>query len=287
MSVYTTMEDIYNEDGILLLRKGQRVNKALLRKLKKFGSFVSIDSSGVLKQKVSDSFDSSQRVSKVSNSSEGVSDSQIVQAFGARKFIRDEHIVEKPGEILSNIIFESKSKPWWIHINALANHVDWLYTHSVDTAMISLIMAVELGYGDEQLYHIGLGALMHDIGKLLVPKSIIDKPEPLTDTEKLLLRQHCELGMSSLESYNLPRECTDIILQHHERLDGSGYPKGLKEDEICLNARIVMIADAVDAITSGRPYRKATYNLDDAIKIIKKEGKYSHELISFLDKILQ
>lgn len=131
-----------------------------------------------------------------------------------------------------------------------------------------------------------MGAFLHDVGKLLVPKSIIQKPGPLNDTEMVYMRQHCELGMSSIEPYCLQKECTDIVLYHHERLDGSGYPKGIRGDDICRNARIVMIADAVDAITSGRPY-KQSQEMETAIKILSNEKeKYSQELVFLLKKIL-
>lgn len=203
------------------------------------------------------------------------------------KNILNERILERPNKVLNNIIFESKSEPWRLYINALANHIDWLYAHSIDVAMMSLIMAVELGYEDEQLFYLGLGSLLHDIGMLLLPKSITETSEHLNKEEQVILCHHCELGMSSIESYNLPKECTDIILQHHERLDGSGYPKGLKSDEICLNSRIVMIADVIDRITSDRPGKQGVYQLDEAIKIIKKEKKFSPELICLLEKILQ
>ncbi len=201
--------------------------------------------------------------------------------------IRDSRILEKPNEVLINIIFKSKTKPWWIHVNALSNYVDWLYTHSIDVALISLMMAVELGYSDEELFTLGIGTLLHDVGKLLVPKSIIQKPESLTDMEMSLIRQHCELGMSSLEGLNLPKEYTDIVMQHHERLDGSGYPKGLKGNEICRNARIVMIADAIDSITSYRPYRQPQ-TISNAIKKLRdEEERCLQELVSLLEKILE
>ncbi|HEY8499806.1 MAG TPA: HD domain-containing phosphohydrolase [Clostridia bacterium] len=280
MPVYITKEDIITEDGILLLRKDQRVNDTVLSKLQRFHSSIIIDFENYeiyngLKLK---NYNKIQKTSGI----------KIIQSFSARKHIFNERILEKPNKVLSNLIFESKSEPWWIYINALINHVSWLYIHSIDVAMMSLIMAVESGYGNSQLFNIGLGALLHDIGMLLLPKSIIERPlESLNETEQLIFCQHCELGKSSLESYNLPNECTDIILQHHERLDGSGYPKGLKGDEICLNSRMVMIADAVDAITSDCPDSESVYQLDEAIEIIKNEDKFSNELICLLEKILQ
>ncbi|MEA4846345.1 MAG: HD domain-containing phosphohydrolase [Clostridiaceae bacterium] len=268
MPEYLSKEDIYDENGILLLCKGQKMTDAVIAKLKRFGSYKSeepVDPDA--KQKVVSS--------------------PVIQTFGARKNIRNDRILEYPNKILSTIIFESKTKPWWIYVNALSNYVDWIYTHSIDVAIISLMIAVELGYNDEELWNMGLGAFLHDIGKLLVPKPIIQKPGRLTDMEMVYMRQHCELGMSSLEPFCLPKKCTDIVLQHHERLDGSGYPKGLRGDEICRNARIVMIADAADAITSGRPYKQPR-KIDAAIKILRNEKeKYSQELITLLEKILE
>lgn len=280
MSVYITKEDIITEDGILLLKKNQRVNDSVLRKLKRFSSSVLIDSENfeIYNGLKLENYNSIQKASAT----------KIIESFGIRKNFLNERILEKPSNVLNNIIFDSKSEPWWMYINTLTNHLSWLYTHSIDVAMMSLIMAVESKYGDSQLFNIGLGALLHDIGMMLLPKSIIERPsESLNETEQLIFRQHCELGMSSLESYNLPNECTDIVLQHHERLDGSGYPKGLKGDEICLNSRMVMIADAVDEITSDCPDRQNVYQLDEAIKIIKNKDKFSNELKCLLEKILQ
>lgn len=152
--------------------------------------------------------------------------------------------------------------------------------------MISLMMAAELGYRDHELLNMGLVTLLHDVGMLLVPKNILLKPVPLTDTEMSYIRQHCQLGMSSLEEFKLSKEYTDIVLQHHERLDGSGYPKGLMSEEICYNAKIVMIADSVASITSFRPYRQPQ-SIDTAIKILRDDKeKYSQELVTLLEKIL-
>lgn len=268
MPEHLSKEDIHDRNGILLLGKGQKMTNKIIRKLKILGSY---------KPEEPINFDAKQNMVS----------SPIVQAFGERKNIRNDRILEYPNMILSTIIFESKTKPWWIYVNALSNNMDWLYTHSLDVAIISLMIVVELSYNDEELWNIGLGAFLHDVGKLLVPKHIIQKPGPLNDMEMVYIRQHCELGMSSIEPFCLPKECTDIILHHHERLDGSGYPKGLKGDEIYRNARIVMIADVVDAITSGRPYKQAQ-KMDEAIKILRSdEEKYSKEFITVLEKILE
>jgi putative nucleotidyltransferase with HDIG domain len=169
----------------------------------------------------------------------------------------------------------------------LANYLGWLYTHSIDVAMMSLIIADKLEYNDKKLFYLGLGSLLHDVGMLLLPKSMIERTEPFNKTEQLLFFQHCELGLSSVKSYGLPKECTDIILQHHERLDGSGYPKGIKENKISQSSKIVMIADTIDVITSERPDGQRAYKMGEAIAMIKTGTEFSNELISLLENTLQ
>lgn len=266
-SEYYTAQDIYDKRGMLLLSKGQKITAEVKNRLERLGK--------VDQEKSSDA-DNIQNVLLAQNDRQSTVLTPVTKEFVERMSIRDSRILEKPNDILINIIFESKTKPWWIYVNALSNYVDWLYTHSIDVAVVSLMMAVELGYSDEELTNLGIGAMLHDVGKLLVPKSIIQKPEKLTDSEMSLVRQHCELGMSSLESFNLPKEYMDIVMQHHERLDGSGYPKGLKGDEISRNSRIVMIADAVDAITSYRPYRQSQ-SMDVAINKLRNEKENIHK----------
>lgn len=277
-SEYYTAQDIYDDRGMLLISKDQKITVEVKNRLKSLGKYDP--------EKPSDA-DNIQDVVLATNDRQGTVPTSVTKGFVEKMNIHDNRILEKPNEVLINIIFGSKTEPWWIYVNALSNYVDWLYTHSIDVAMISLMIAVELGYSDEELTNLGIGTLLHDVGKLLVPKAIIQKPESLTDMEMSLVRQHCELGMSSLKGFNLPKEYIDIVMQHHERLDGSGYPRRLKGDEICRNARIVMIADAVDAITSYRPYRQPQ-TMDNAIKKLRnEEDKYPQELISLLEKILK
>jgi putative nucleotidyltransferase with HDIG domain len=275
-SEYYTAQDIYDNRGMLLLSKGQKVTDDMKNRLEKLG--INLDEPNDDDDKQSMIFTPDDMQSVVLGT--------ITREFREKMNIRDNCILEKPNEVLINIIFESKNEPWWIYVNALSNYLDWLYTHSIDVALISLILAVELGYSDEELHNLGIGTLLHDVGKLLIPKSILQKPGSLSDMEMCLIRQHCELGVSSLEGFNLHKEYMDIVMQHHERLDGSGYPKGLTGGQICRNAKIVMIADSVDAITSYRPYRQLQ-SMDAALRIMRREKeKYPQELVLLLKKIL-
>lgn len=264
MSSNIAEKDIFDHNGVLLLAKGSEIDSHIIEKLK---------------QRVNYNPDSPIK--------SGYKAEDIANSFVMRKKIQNSMLLEQAAKILSSIIWDSKNKPWWRFVYTLENYVDWLYTHSVDVSLISLMMATELGYDEEKLYNIGLGSFLHDIGNILIPKSFLLKPTTLTDTELFYIKQHCELGISVLSEIHLPQECTDIILLHHERLDGSGYPKGLKGSELCENVKIVMVADAFDAITSYRPYRQSQ-TMDAAIKILKTEkGQYPQELVDlFLEKIL-
>lgn len=107
------------------------------------------------------------------------------------------------------------------------------------------------------LRHIARGAFLHDIGKMAVPDSILRKPGPLTPEEWSVIRRHCDVGYQVLKKIPFLAEAAEIVLTHHERFDGTGYPQGLKGDQIPLGSRIFAIADTLDAMISDRPYRAA------------------------------
>ena len=209
----------------------------------------------------------------------------LTESLNKKLNIYQNNMLTYPSELLTKILFDSKMQPWWIYVSALANYIEWLYTHSIDVALISIMIAIKLKFGPDELWKIGIGSFLHDIGKLLIPKSIIEKKSSLNEQEWILIRQHCELGLISLKSCKLPQECLDIVSQHHERLDGSGYPNGLTDKEISYNAKIVMIADVIDAVTSYRPY-KQHQNIDKALKILKNsDSQFSKEIIQILEEL--
>jgi HD-GYP domain-containing protein (c-di-GMP phosphodiesterase class II) len=115
-----------------------------------------------------------------------------------------------------------------------------------------------MGWSDKLLGSLARGAYLHDIGKLGVPDSILLKPGPLTPDERALMQQHVQIGFELVRGIPFLADAAEIILTHHERHDGSGYPRGLKAEEILLGARIFAVADSFDAITSDRPYRRAS-----------------------------
>lgn len=114
-----------------------------------------------------------------------------------------------------------------------------------------------MGWSDKQVGALAKGAYLHDIGKLGVPDSVLLKPGPLNEQEWKLMRQHVQIGFGLVQDIPLLADAAEIVLQHHERFDGRGYPSGLKGEAIALGARIFSVADTLDAITSDRPFRRA------------------------------
>ncbi len=128
--------------------------------------------------------------------------------------------------------------------------------HSLRVSEYSVLIAKELGYSDEECENLRKAALLHDIGKIGIPDRILNKPERLTDEEYAVMKSHVEKGAEILKSFTLVNHVEEGALYHHERYDGKGYMHGLKGEEIPLNARIIGIADAFDAMTANRVYRK-------------------------------
>ena len=130
----------------------------------------------------------------------------------------------------------------------------------------------EEGLEDEVIESVKLAAYVHDIGKVSVPIEYLTKPTKLTTLERDVIREHAEKGYEILKDIPFPLPIAQIVRQHHERLDGSGYPHGLKGDEILLEARILTVADVIESMATNRPYRFAA-GLDKAVsEIINNAG---------------
>jgi cyclic di-GMP phosphodiesterase len=129
--------------------------------------------------------------------------------------------------------------------------------HCQRVTAFTIEIARNMGVDKTLMRHIARGAFLHDIGKMGIPDQILRKPGPLTNEEREIMRRHCEIGYSVLERIPFLKEAADIVLSHQECYDGSGYPRGLKGEQIPIGARIFAVADTLDAMISDRPYRKA------------------------------
>ncbi|HOP70847.1 MAG TPA: HD-GYP domain-containing protein [Bacillota bacterium] len=134
------------------------------------------------------------------------------------------------------------------------------YTHSINVCVLSIAIGDTLGWPLNKLRELGTAALLHDIGKILIPVDLLNKPGPLTNEEYGLMKTHCEKGWEILcECFNACEYVARGALEHHERLDGSGYPRGLTARDISDIGKITTVADVYDAMTADRPHRKAIF----------------------------
>ena len=161
----------------------------------------------------------------------------------------------------------------WGTLTALARTIDakspWTAGHSERVTKIALKIGQVIGLSSEDIDNLRRGGLLHDIGKIGIQPEILDKPGKLTAEERQLMQEHVRLGARILEPIAAFAEAIPIVLQHHERFDGKGYPEGLAGEAINFNARILAVADYFEAITSKRPYRKAL-SRQSGIKFIKR-----------------
>lgn len=141
--------------------------------------------------------------------------------------------------------------------------------HQKNVAYLSVAIGRELGFSEERLRCLETAALTHDIGKIGIPSEILNKPGILTTLEFEMIKTHAQAGYEILKQVNFPGPVAEIVLEHHERLNGSGYPRGLQGEQIKLETRILSVADSIDAMTSLRPYR-AALALDIALAEISK-----------------
>src|SRR4051812_46231024 len=157
-------------------------------------------------------------------------------------------------------------------IRALADSDGETYAHSLHVAATATAMARRLGVRGEELIDIEFGALLHDVGKLCLPRALLSKPGRLTDAERNLIRKHPEWGADLVESIPGLEPVASIVRLHHERPDGRGYPNGLRHPEIPLAARIVSVCDAYGAMTKTRPYRAALMHDAAIVELERHSG---------------
>jgi putative nucleotidyltransferase with HDIG domain/PAS domain S-box-containing protein len=160
--------------------------------------------------------------------------------------------------------------------------------HQSRVSQLATRIALELNLSPEKVKAIRVAALIHDIGKVGIPSEILTKPSKLTDIEFSLIKAHSQMGYDILKDIDFPYPVAPIILQHHERINGSGYPNGIKGDEILREAKIVGVADVVEAMSSHRPYR-AALGVDIALdEIVKNKGiLYDSEIVDVCVKLFK
>ncbi|SFP50693.1 HD-GYP domain-containing protein [Salibacterium halotolerans] len=164
----------------------------------------------------------------------------------------------------------------------------YVFTHSLQVTVYTLRLAVELGFSDKALRDIGLGAILHDVGKMNVPENVLNKPGKLTDEEFDMIKQHTLDGYYLLKDLpNVPILAAHCALQHHERIDGSGYPHGRFGKDIHDYAKVMAVADVFDAVTSHRVYRKAMLPHEGLEILYQGAGTlFDHDIVAAFQKVI-
>lgn len=203
--------------------------------------------------------------------------------MGIRKFIDKEKTTNKTKELEKTIgsMLSSFSK-------IISLKEPYTGNHSLRVSNLALLIGKEIRLSEDRLIALKYASFLHDLGKIFIPSEILNKYGKLTFHEFNLVKEHVLKSFEIIKDINFPYPTHEIILQHHERVDGSGYPKGLKGDEILLEAKILAVADVVDAMLSDRPYR-TKLNLKDVINELNnnKEVKYDKEVVKATLKVLK
>ncbi len=171
-----------------------------------------------------------------------------------------------------------------IGMSDIKSHDDYTYQHSVNVCVLSILLGISNGYNRTQLQTLGTGALLHDIGKINIPLEILNKPGSLTDEEYMIVQKHSLDGFKIIrDSSEIPLLAAHIALEHHERVDGKGYPRNLVQENIHEYGLIVAVADIFDALVSDRPYRRGFSN-QDAMRIVE-QNKNTQLAAKFVDML--
>ena len=188
---------------------------------------------------------------------------------------------ENTADVVGHIAQSMKnSSSALIEITRLKSRDEYTFLHSIAVSALMIHLARSIDLDENSARDIGMGGLLHDIGKMKIPLALLNKAGALTEAETRLFRRHPLLGHDILaQQGDMPQIVLDICLYHHERIDGKGYPKGLTGDQISLPTRISAICDVYDALTTERPYKKAWAPIDAIRFMLAQEGQFDKQLL--------
>ncbi|SDO42155.1 HD-GYP domain-containing protein [Alkalicoccus daliensis] len=249
---------IYNDEGQALLQIGAYLTERVIALLKEKGvSYVYIQYEGTEDIEVKDGIDPvirKQSIKVIRENFQAVSNS-----LALKKTVDMDSVSESFSDIVTEVLNDVMNQKEAVSLLAdVVCYDTYIFHHSLNVTIYSLSLGKALGLNQEELHKLGLGALLHDIGKMSVSANILNKTEKLTNDEFDEIKKHTTLGFEILrKSHTLSLLTAHCAFQHHERLDGSGYPRQIKDKEIHPFAKIIGIVDVFDAVTSHRVYRPA------------------------------
>lgn len=279
---------LYDIDGRVLVRAGVALSEGIISKIKDINvlSIYIIDEYS--SEEIEDIIKPELRQKAILTIKEAFSNINritVADKFSKKESVYFDNIENMAEDLIENILNNKDVLLSLVDIRSMDNYV---YSHSVNVAVISLVLGIALKLPKRQLQYLCTGALLHDVGKSFVSKEILMKQEELTSEEISVLKQHSVLGYKYLsDSYNLSANSKIIALQHHERPDGLGYPNGLVCDEINMLSKIVSIANAYDTLSSGRPNKKSMFPSDVLEYLMSNAGKiFDYDIVNTFCKIV-
>ncbi|MGE5328929.1 MAG: HD-GYP domain-containing protein [Deltaproteobacteria bacterium] len=261
----TLAKDVYNhEDGRLLLLKGFSMQQRYIEKLNSLGIlYVYIDEEAplIILEDRGEQEVYNEAFSTMKDVLTTVTEGGALEVAPVKDTVDD--IV---GRVINN-------ESVFTQLTGMKDIDNYTFHHCVDVCVFSVITGKHLGLSDEELTELGMGSILHDIGKCRVPLSILNKPGKLTDDEFMTMKLHSIYGFEIIQNtQGLSKRIANIACQHHEKWNGTGYPSGLRDNQIDLLSRIVTIADVYDAITANRCYKKKSLPHEAAEFVISNAG---------------
>lgn len=256
---------VHGDGGRLMLAQGMKLTPALITTLRKRGYTRVVLEDGLTKDvEIDESIQEETRQMTIS-----------VMDTATKNILRGTQGDLRPiKEAIDCIIDDLRQNPGaCVGLYSLCSYDEETYTHSINVCILSVSAAGVLGWPISDIKNLGVGALLHDVGKVLIPKHIINKPTLLSDEEYSLVKTHAMKGFELLQScYGVGAVVAHAALDHHERLDGSGYPRQVKGEDISELGRMTAVADVYEAMTADRPQRKAVLPETVQAFLMEKRG---------------
>ena len=279
---------LYDIDGRILVRSGLSLTEGIIDKIKnvKILSIYIIDEYS--SEEIEDIIKPELRQKAILTIKEAFSNINritVADKFSKRESVYFDNIENMADNLIENVLSNESVLLSLVDIRSLDNY---FYSHAVNVAVTSLTLGIALKLPKRQLQHLCTGALLHDVGKVFIPKEILMKADDFTPEENLMIEKHSALGYKYLsDSYSLSAHTKIIALQHHERPDGLGYPNKLTSDEISTLSKIVSIADAYDTLSGGRPNKKTMFPSDVLEYLMSNAGTmFDYDIVNTFCKIV-
>lgn len=280
---------LYTDKNRILLRAGNHLSEAAIRNIKELG-YKGIYIENELSEKREDitvpeplisDFESMQVVSLMKDI---VSRTNIVNDQNDPMFFTFRKKLEEYVRGFVDVFYEMEEKnELLLEVEDSRTHGTWLFYHSLNTCLLSIGIAIKLGLPKETTYEIAMGAVFHDVGKMFVPRELVEKINP-TKQELEQIREHATKGFRLFQRHGYPVNTTYAIWFHHEREDGSGYPNGVKSDKIPLTAKIVSLASSYDNMVNYNPFNTNPLSQKEALEKIYGDAKFNNDCIIALNQ---